>query len=490
MIEAALAPTVKRVLSQISDQDFFEVLARQSFAFFLEYTTRGRYRHAKHTRLIASYCQRIADGEALRLIITAPPRHSKSMTVSESLPAYFLGRNPNKRVILVAYGADLAVHFGRENRRKLMEYGPRVFGVSVSKDEASVTSWGLEGTPGGMVSVGLGGPITGRGADLLIVEDPVKNQQEALSATYRESVWREWVATLSTRLSPSASVVVIMTRWHEDDLVGRLLRSGPEDWRVLTFPCEAEEGDLLGRPLGEPLWPEVGFDDAWITRKKREVGSTVWAALYQQRPSPVEGGVFKRWWWRFWQYKGQEFPPVAVRGPNGELISAKVAPLPEVFDQTTQSWDMAFKDTQDSAFVAGQAWGRSGANYYLLDQVRDRWDFVATLKAFKSFTQRWPQVVLKLVEDKANGPAVISVLQREISGIIAVQPKGSKEARAHAVSPLVEAGNVFLPHPTIAPWVWDFVEECAAFPNSRYKDQVDAMTQALGKLQGPRYEIY
>lgn len=422
------------------------------------------------------------------MMIFLPPRHSKSMSVSETFPSYFIGKNPARRVIEASYGDSLAKKFGRANRRKIEEYGAELFDIWVSADNASMTNWGIESHPGGMISAGIGGPITGEGADLLIIDDPIKNREEAESETYREKVWNEWQNTLLTRLHPGAAVIIILTRWHEDDLAGRLLAAEPEKWVVISLPAEAEEDDPLGREPGEPLWPEHGYDKEWMDEKKKEVGPRTWAALYQQHPSPAEGGILKRHWWKFWCYPGQEdkLQPVIFKLPDSEgggFINVRPVPLPKRFDQLAQSWDMAFKDTKTSAYVAGQVWGRRKADKFLMDQLRDKMDFVVTLAAVRSLSAKWPAARAKWVEDKANGPAVISSLKREISGLIAVDPEGSKEARAYAVSPEIESGNVFLPHPAIAPWVWEFIEESAAFPNGKYKDQVDAMTQALLKMQ-------
>lgn len=387
------------------------------------------------------------------------------MTVTETFPSYFLGKNPEGRVIAVSYGDALAHRFGRANREKIREFGEKLFGIQVADDNASSTNWGLKGHRGGMISAGIGGPITGEGADLLVIDDPIKNRQEALSVRYREMVWGEWQNTLLTRLSPTGAVILTLTRWHEDDLAGRLLASEPEKWTVIRLPAEAEKDDPLGREVGTPLWPEYGFDRDWLVAKKKEVGSQVWEALYQQNPSPQEGGILSRGWWKFYS----------------------VTPSLERFDEIIQSWDMAFKDTQSSDYVVGQVWGRIGADKYLLDQVRDRMSFPVTVQAVRSLSAKWPRASAKLVEDKANGTAVISVLRREIPGLIPVEPLGSKQARAAAVSPEIEAGNVFLPSPDLGSWVHDFVEECSSFPTGTYDDQVDAMTQALQRLQKRGY---
>jgi predicted phage terminase large subunit-like protein len=311
-----------------------------------------------------------------------------------------------------------------------------------------------------MMTAGVGGPLTGKGANLLLVDDPIKNAEEAASQTQRDKIWNWWTSTAYTRLEPDGIAVVVMTRWSEDDLVGRLLREaehGGEQWDVLSLPAFAEDGDLMDRALDEPLWPER-FDTAALERIRTAVGSYVWNALYQQRPAPAEGGMFKRNWWRF----------------------SRV--LPERFDEVIQSWDFAFKETRTSDFVVGQVWGRKGADKFLLDQVRARTDFTGSISAVRQLSSRWPKAAAKLVEGKANGPAVIAALKKEISGLIEVEPQGSKESRAAAVTPQVEAGNVYLPERELHPWVSDFIEEHASFPNGAHDDQVDACSQALARL--------
>lgn len=397
------------------------------------------------------------------MMVFLPPRHSKSMTISESFPAYFIGKSPERRVIQVSYGDNLARKFGRANRSKLDEFGGSVFDIYISQENASAANWGIEGHRGGMISAGIGGPITGEGADLLVVDDPIKNRREADSPTYREMVWDEWQNTLLTRLQPDGAIILIMTRWHEDDLAGRLLNPdyGPvEDWDVISLPAIAEENDILGRKEGAPLWPEYGYDEEWAAEKKIAIGSYAWNSLYQQRPSPPEGSIVQRQWWKYYS------TPINL----------------EEMDEIIQSWDLSFKDLQTSDYVVGQVWGRKGADKYLIDQIRGKIDFTQTIKALRSLTEKYPTARAKLIEDKANGPAIISITRQEIPGIIAINPRGSKESRAYAASPDIEAGNVYLPSPAIAPWITDYIEEWASFPNGLHDDQVDATTQALDRL--------
>jgi len=341
-----------------------------------------------------------------------------------------------------------------------------MFNVSISKQKSSMTNFDIEGHRGGMLSIGIGSGATGHGADLLLLDDPVKNKEEAESQAYRDRVWGEWQNTFRTRLHPGASVILIMTRWHADDLAGRLLNpeyGEVDDWRIINIPAIAEENDLLGRQPGEPYWPEHGFDLKWAEDTKNAVGTQTWNALYQQRPAPAEGAMIKREWFKFYEE------------------------VPTNFDLLLQSWDLSFKDSVGSDFVSGMVMGNVGANIYLLpDTSYGRMDFPTTLDAIRKLTARNPKAHLKLIEDKANGPAVIAMLRKEIRGIIPVTPKGSKVARVSAVSPLMEAGNVFLPSPKICSWVEDFIEECAAFPNGTHDDRVDSLSQGLQRFMYAR----
>lgn len=422
--------------------------------------SEGRWFPYEHLLYLNRKLVDIAAGRIKRLIVSMPPRHGKSELVSRYFPAWYLGTFPDKRIILVSYEADFAATWGRKARDLLEEHGPSLFGIRVSGKSSAANRWDIEGHEGGMVTAGVNGPITGKGADIGIIDDPVKNDQEAMSVTYQERTYEWYKSTFRTRIQRDGAIILIMTRWHENDLAGKLLAAQEEEgekWEVVSLPAIAEDNDPLGREFGQPLCPDLFSKDA-LESIKKAVGSYWWAALYQQRPSPAEGGIFKRNWWQYYRR------------------------VPDRFDEIIQSWDMTFKDTKTADFVVGQVWGRKGADKYLLDQVRDRMDFPATIQAVRTLSAKWPQARVKLVEDKANGPAVIATLKKEISGLIPVEPQGSKESRAWAVSAEVEAGNVYLPDPSIAPWVHDFIEECAAFPNGANDDQVDAMSQALMRL--------
>lgn len=426
-------------------------------------------------------------GRCDRLVISMPPQEGKSTRVTKIGPLWALTRNPNRRIVVVSYSADLANEFGRDIRGFITsnqgDDDTLDLGLRIAPDNGSVSSWKIAGHRGGVRSIGLSGGVTGRPADWLFIDDPVANRERAESEAYRRQAKSFWTSTGSTRLAPGAPVVLILTRWHEDDLAGWLL--GREDghrWRVINIPAQADhnpakgESDPLGREPGEYMRSARINEHTGQPRSaaeweqvKVQAGSRDWQALYQGRPSPPEGGMLKRDWWQFYANPQWTEQTNGARWAHG-------------FDEVITSWDMAFKGTDGSDLVCGQVWGRRNASAYLLDQVCRRMTFVETLQAVRMLAARWPQSTAKLVEDKANGTAVINFLRRTIPGLIPVEPDGSKSARAAAVSPLIEAGNVVLPAPEIAPWVDDLVEECAGFPNASHDDQVDALSQALNRL--------
>jgi predicted phage terminase large subunit-like protein len=415
-----------------------------------------------------------AEGRSRRLIWTMPPQEGKSQRVSRTFPTWLLTRNPDLRIAIASYELNTARRWGRAIRNDIRANESQL-GLRVRRDTASAQEWQLEDHAGGVYSVGIAGALTGRPVDVLIIDDPIKGRAEAESEVYRERCWDFWTDTARTRLSPTAIVIVVLTRWHEDDLAGRLLAADQTgEWRHVNIPAQAEADDPLGREPGEYLQSARGRSrDDWEATK-RDVGSRTWNALYQGRPAPAEGGLFKRSHWRWYM------APKAYRREDGTMWVHDA-------DEVIQSWDMTFKDTKRSDYVVGQVWARFGASVYLLDQVRDRLDFPATQQAVKAMWAKWPQSFAKLVEDKANGPAIISQLQSTVPGLIAINPKESKYARASAVAPFQEAGNVYLPDPSMAPWIDEYLTEHSAFPNASNDDQVDCTSQALNRLLGSQH---
>ena len=420
--------------------------------------------------LIDAELTRLLDTPDGRLIISMPPQEGKSTRCSRDLPIKALIDNPDRRIVCASYGQGLANRNGRAVRNAIIAH-PEL-GLSIAHDNGAASEWTIAGHEGGVLSVGRGAGVTGRPCDLLIIDDPLKDRAEADSLTIRDTCWDWWTDALSARLAPGAPVVLILTRWHEFDLAGRLIADdAAAGWRVLNIPAQCEDAntDPLGRQPGEYMISARGRSTAQWEQRKKTAGSRTWAALYQGRPSPAEGGIFKREWWQ--QY---DTPQWLIRDDGSYWATG--------FDEVLISADLTFKGTDHSDYVAIGVWARRNAEAWLLDQICDRWDFVTTLKRFEALCAKWPQATLKLVEDKANGPALISMLGKRIPGIVPVTPEGGKEVRANAWAPLVEAGNVWIPSSRLAPWASDYIEQHAAFPNAAHDDMVDQSSQAVDRL--------
>ena len=392
----------------------------------------------------------------------------KSLLCTVFYPVWRWISAPQRRFMFVSYSEELSTDHSLFRRNVLnSEHYRKFWGTQVclAKDQNLKTQY--ENTKRGvMFATSISGSATGKGCDELIVDDPL-SAKNAFSETEREAANRNFDATFRSRLNNPAtgSIIIIMQRLHEDDLTGHLLSREPGAWRHIKLPAEAEVPELWRFPIsvgrmherrpGELLWPER-FPREVLDGLKTALGSWAYAGQYQQNPAPFEGGIIKREWIRYYR----ELPQ-----GNGKWI---------------QSWDCSFKETRDSDYVVGQVWAKFEADYYLVDQVRERMDFVRTRQAIQEMTRKYPQATAKLVEDKANGPAIIQSLRDHISGIISRTPTDSKSGRLNFASPLFEAGNIFLPER--ATWVGDFVQELLHFPNAANDDQVDACTQALGYL--------
>jgi len=330
---------------EVAEHQLEKSLAKRLYKYYFRYAHDNRYYLYKHVQLICDALQRIIDGERVFIIIEMPPRHGKSASITETFPSYYLMNNPDKEVMMATYSEDLYNKFGRRNRDKFARFAPELFNLQISQSTSSASEWGIEGHDGGMFSTSILSGATGRGADLLIIDDPVKNAQEAESQTIRDKVWDEWQSTFSTRLHDNSSCIVIMTRWNQDDLVGRLLQQKAYPWEEIRLPAIAEsDDDILGRKIGEPLCPELGYDADWAKVTEKGVGSRVWAALYQQRPAPEGGAVFKQDWVKYY------VPNREIRSQLG--LPDSVAILPMHLDQQVQSWDATFKKADTSDFVA------------------------------------------------------------------------------------------------------------------------------------------
>lgn len=257
-------------------------------ALFAGHASMGKWLLAAHLLLLDRKLVETINKRDGRLIVQMPPRHGKSELISRYLPAWYLGTFPDRNVMLVSYEAHQAAKYGRYARNLMIENGPKVFGVSVADDSSAADRWGIQGREGGMVTAGIGGPLTGKGAHLLIVDDPIKNAEQAVSEVYRDKAWEWWQSTAFTRLEPGGSIIIVQTRWHNDDLAGRVQREQAEEgWDVVSLPAIAEEDDLLGRAVGEPLWPER-YPLERLAKMRGGMSPYWWNALFSQRPSQHE----------------------------------------------------------------------------------------------------------------------------------------------------------------------------------------------------------
>lgn len=400
-----------------------------------------------------------------RIIICLPPRSGKSEIISRNFPAYLFGRDPNLNIISASYSGDLASRFNLDVQRIIdsdnyKKIFPDTFlgGKSYPQYKKTDSLFEIVNHKGSYRSAGVGGGVTGMGCDILIIDDPFKDRADANSPTIREKTYDWYKSTAYTRLSDGGGVIILQTRWHIADLAGQLISKMHSDekadqFKVIEYQAIAEH-DEKHRKKGEALHPER-YSLAKLEAIRQTLGAYEWAALYQQHPVPKEGATFKLDNFRRYNEKN----------------------IPVSFDRILGSWDMTFKDKKDNDFVVGQVWGKKGADFYLLDQVRGQWDFVKTLQVFIQLAKKWKRCHGWLIEDKANGSAIISTLKKHISGLKPINPTESKIARAEAISIYIETGNVYIPEN--APYIADLEDEIINFPAVDHDDQIDCMTQAL-----------
>ena len=433
-----------------------------------------------HLDLVAEHLEAVTAGECTRLLITLPPRYMKSLLVSVFWPTWEWLHRPGGRWIFASYTESLAEKHSLDRRAVLQSpwyqgrWGDR---VCLAPDQNVKTAF--QNTQRGlMLATSIGGSVTGKGGNRIVVDDP-HNPTQAESDVQREAARTYFSRTLSTRLDDKrrGALVVIMQRLHERDLAALCLDL---DFTHVCLPATAEHrttvtfprsGRQVIREPGAVLWP-AREDHPELEAQRRLLGSAAYAGQYQQQPVPPGGLLFQRTWWQFYDA------------------------LPDRIDRYAQSWDMAFKGGPDNDYVVGLTAARRGADIYLIDRVKGQWDFTTSCRQVVAFRRRYPKVTEILVEEAANGAAIVNALRNQLPGLIAVRPEGGKEVRAQAVAPLVEAGNVYLPHPRpdgrLDPeraWVEDFLDQCTAFPKAAHDDDVDALTQLLVRWQHPRPHI-
>jgi predicted phage terminase large subunit-like protein len=420
--------------------------ARKSLIEFTKYTL-PQYIEAKHHTLIAQKLEAVERGEIDRLMINMPPRHGKSELASRRFPAWFLGRHPTKSIIAASYNSDLASDFGRQVRNIVSsgEYTP-LFQTALAEDSRAANRWNTS-QGGSYVAAGVGTAITGRGADVFLIDDPIKDRQEADSETQRQTVWDWYTSTAYTRLAPGGRIIVIQTRWHEDDLSGKLLAEqarGGDKWDVLELPAINDHG--------EALWPDF-YDLAALERIRTVLPARDWSALYQQRPAPDEGDYFKREWFRFYNTVPQH---LRTYGASDYAVTAKGG------DYTVHV--VAGVDPDDNLYIL-DVWRAQSESHVWVDAFID---LVAKHKPLN-----WGEEQGQII--KSLGPFIDKRMRerrvycrREQMASVADKPTRARSFQARAAM-----GKVYLPHN--APWVADVLGEMLNFPVGKHDDAVDAL---------------
>ena len=433
--------------------------ARDQFMPFVHHVYDG-FVEGRHHRIIAEKLERVARGELKRLIVNMPPRHSKSEFASYLMPAWFLGRNPKLKIIQATHNTELAVRFGRKVRDLLATPDYRVVfpNTNLKADDKAAGRWGtVEG--GEYFAAGVGAAMTGRGADLLIIDDP-HSEQDALSSTAFDHAFEWYSSGPRQRLQPGGAIIVVMTRWGQKDLTGQVLKmqaadSMADQWEVVEFPA------IL--PSDKPLWPEFWkLDDLIKVKASLPVGK--WNAQWQQNPTAAEGAIVKKEWWNVWEK--EDIPPVKY---------------------IIQSYDTAFSKKETADFSAITTWGvfrndETGAdNVILMDARRGRWNF-PELKGVAAEEYEYWEPDMVIIEAKASGQPLTDELRAAGIPVMNYTPSKGRDkiTRMHTVAPLFEAGMVWAPEQKFADEV---IEECLAFPHGENDDFVDSMTMALMRFR-------
>jgi predicted phage terminase large subunit-like protein len=431
-------------------------------ALFAQYCSRFKWVAYDYLLMLSDELIKVARGETKHLMIFMPPRHGKSELTSKYFPAWFLGHFPDKRVMLTSYEADFAASWGYKARNILDENG-HLFGLKVSGASAARNRWDIEGHDGGMVTAGVGGPITGRGAHLLIIDDPVKNAEDANSKTMRDKAAEWYKSTAYTRLEPGGAVIIIQTRWHEDDLSGRLLKEEPDKWKVISLPALAEENDPMGRTLGQPLSPHRYNIEA-LQEIKSTIGSYWFNSLYQQHPQPVEGAIFKR----------PHFKYCTLSDGLFDLGTKKV----KYNDcRIFQTCDPAASTKTTADYFVLSTWAQTPDNdLILLDVLRTRLEGPDQIPLFKQQHRRW-NPVFQAVEAVGIGKTLYQMLVHEGLPVRELRADSDKVTRALPAAARMEAGAIYFM--AGAPWLADFEQELLSFPTGAHDDQVDTLSYAV-----------
>lgn len=442
---------------------------RNHLALHARTVSRGRWKAYPYLRLVARrLTQLLLRGEGGRLIVEIPPQHGKSELISHRFPTYVLDIFPWLDVMLTSYGADLANGFSRQVRNTI-QGSPDLLDVRLARDSTAADDWRTT-AGGGMRSMGVGGGMTGKGANVLLIDDPVKNFRDALSQAFRDSQWDWWASTASTRLRRNAIVVLMMTRWNQDDLAGRLQADDREKWEVIRIPALAEDNDPLGRPVGAPLNPDM---KSLVEIEAARTRSPFWfEALYQQRPRAREGAMLQRTWFKF------------------------VKAIPNLAERV-RYWDRAAtvpKNGSDPDWTAGGLVARIGDDFFIADIRRFRGspmdnerEIAMTACLDRADALRGSAADVRIRMEQEPGSAGVDVIAHYQGHVLlgypfqGVRSTGDKVLRAEPFASAAQAGRVYLVE---GPWNQAFLDEIEMFPNGPHDDQVDAVDGAMLSLTG------
>lgn len=509
------ARTVRKELLRKYGEDYwkskrFAIEARRSLKVFVAHMWEvlepgTKLVWGKHIDVICEVLERVTRREPgySRVLINVPPGHMKSLLVSVFWPAWQLLENPGHRALFVTYVQKLS-NRDSMRARALIEspryqalipavYGPK-YDQKWELTSSNIEIWRTS-LHGERTSTSVDGAGTGLRGDDIVIDDPM-NADEYPTPEALEKITSWYDTRIANRLNDmgSGAIVIICQRLHENDLPGHVLamdeaqRNNPQ-WPKFKHVCLASEYDpdhpneFDWRTAKGELLFSGKFPAHVIANEKYRLGAQ-YSAQHDQRPVSAAGGIFPMSRLCFWYPLGHTPVPLPHREKDrdGNEIMCKQGPLPTKFEAQVQSWDLAFKDLKTSDYVAGQIWARALAHLYLIDETHGHLGFTASLDAIRTMSANYPHATTKYVEDKANGPAVIEVLDREIFGLDPVEPDGGKIARAWAVEPVIAAGDVWLPHPDLYPWVRELLKELRNFPKGKNDDRVDALTQAIRKL--------
>lgn len=432
------------------------------------------YQPAQHLRFLDWHLREVEGGRLKRLIVMCPPRHSKSTTCSIYYPAWFLGRNPRKRVMVASADKDLAQGFSRRCRRVLSEFGHLFGSVRISEESKAAYRWDIEGAKGGMFAAGVGGTIVGRGADLLIIDDPIRSAAQAASPVLRKNQWNWYAGDARTRLEPGAAIILILTRWHDDDLAGRILKNDTSgEWQVIKLPAIAEQNDQIGRDPGAALWPER-IPVSELNKARHEMDSAyLWGALFQQRPRRMTGEIFQQQYFRYFTEDADGFHldtgRRAVDVPAHKLTLFATA-------------DLATSEASKADWSVACVWGEAPTgNLLLLDVLRIQAEAPTVVEKFASLAQKWNVRWFGIEKIGAQG-AILQYLKKRFRNVKPLYPKGDKINRASAASLRFADGKVFFRDG--APWVLELEDELTSFPVGAHDDQVDAVSYGVNASAG------